>query len=126
MPSSQSLQPLSKVSGFKTANSLETESKKSAITNVVLVAPTNAKRVKMELQSLGWLDKRFRMIKLSPNNIALPIKQDAWQSLKAADLQTAETTSPQEKTWHSLILNQEEKHEDMPFSTSQFAAKGKR
>lgn len=125
MPSSQFLQPLSKVSGSKIANSLESKSKKSAITNVVLVAPTNAKRVKMELQSLGWLDKRFRMIKLSPNNIALPIKQDAWQSLKAVDLQKG-TTPPQEKTWLSLILNQEEKHEDMPFSTSQFAAKGKR
>lgn len=90
--------------------------KKSSVTHVVTVAPKDAKAVKTKLQSLGWLDKRFRMIKQSPQVIAVPIESYAMNTIQ----QILENPS---QPWHSLLTGLEE--EDMPFSTSQFASKGK-
>ena len=90
--------------------------KKSSMTHAVTVAPKDAKAVKTKLQSLGWLDKRYRMIKQSPQTIAVPIESSALDSMQ----QILENPS---EPWHSLLLGLGE--EDMPFSTSQFASKGK-
>jgi tRNA G37 N-methylase Trm5 len=86
------------------------------MTHAVTVAPKDAKAVKTKLQSLGWLDKRYRMIKQSPQTIAVPIESSALDSMQ----QILENPS---EPWHSLLLGLGE--EDMPFSTSQFASKGK-
>ncbi|KAL3933029.1 MAG: hypothetical protein SGBAC_010576 [Bacillariaceae sp.] len=90
--------------------------KKSSLTYVVSVAPKDAKAVKTKLRSLGWLDKRYRMTKNSAQTIAVPIESSGMDSIP----QILENPS---EPWHSLLLGLGE--EDMPFSTSQFAAKGK-
>ncbi|CAJ1937804.1 unnamed protein product [Cylindrotheca closterium] len=100
------------------ANNGDVINKKSSMTHVVTVAPKDAKAVKTKLQSLGWLDKRYRMIKQSPQIIAVPIIESS-----ALDSMPEMLENPSEP-WHSLLLGLGQ--EDMPFSTSQFASKGKR
>ena len=115
VPSSESPKPFTKASE-PTSNQAHTRN--SARTYCLMVAPSNAKHVKQELQKLECLDKSFRMIKLS-SSIALPIKQETLKALKI-DFNSEVPKEP----WHSLILDQGEL--EMPYSTSQYAAKGRR
>ncbi|KAL7517675.1 hypothetical protein ACHAWX_002582 [Stephanocyclus meneghinianus] len=53
--------------------------------DVVYVSSSNAKKVKVELESLGYLDKRFKMVKVvvgDTNLIALPITDSCLSYLK--------------------------------------------
>jgi hypothetical protein len=119
LPSAKNLEPLSKATRSKTDKTPLDACKKSVMTYAVMVAPPNAKPVKKKLQDLGWLDKRFRMTKLSSSQIAIPVNADAWHELrKQLGLETTE------ESWYDLILDQGQ--QEMPFSTAQFAAKGKR
>jgi hypothetical protein len=116
LPSAKNLEPLSKATRSKTDKTPLDASKKSVTTYTVMVAPSNAKPVKKKLQDLGWLDKRFRMTKLSSSQIAIPVIADAWEELRKQ--LGSETT---EESWYALILDQGQ--QEMPFSTAQFAAK---
>jgi hypothetical protein len=102
--------------------------KKSDVTTVVFVAPENAKVVKKLLESRGWLDKGFRMSKMttSPPQIAVPIVADAWEAISGDESaeETSSSSSSQPEDWSSMILGHGQ--EEMPFSTARYAAKGKR
>jgi hypothetical protein len=98
-----------------TANAEKTQ--RSAAANVFYVAPADAKGVKMELESRGWLDKGFRMIKMSPETIAIPVTLQAWNALREGGVSSSDS-------WRSQIVGQGQ--EEMPYSTAKFAAKGKR
>lgn len=112
---------------------------KSAMTNVVLVAPENAKSVKSFLESRGWLDKGFRMSKVSiastssssqQPQIAVPIVEDARQGIsqqfgEIPGEEPAAQTDTDIGAWDfSIILGHDRM--EMPFSTARFASKGKR
>jgi hypothetical protein len=99
----------------------------SAVTPVVFVAPSDAKRVKTKLESRGWLDKGFRMTKSTPirtdaddnhPTIAIPVTLQGWEEL----LQATNDDGNDDDSWRIMGRGQEE----MPFSTAKFAAKGKR
>ena len=110
---------------------------KSAKTNVVYVAPKHAKPVKIELQSRGWLDKDFRMIKIdNKSRIAIPVTSEGLKAMgedkafnTTVDNSLSEETNSgdrdnekdNEKGWAIIGTGEE----DMPFSTAKFAS-GKR
>jgi hypothetical protein len=109
---------LSKATRAKAPVLTSSHGKKSELTHIIIVAPPTAKEVKLKLAGLGWLDKRYRMTKVSPQSIAIPITADGFQFL-------SEVTQPETPTesWYSLILDKGQ--QEMPFSTAQSAAKGK-
>jgi hypothetical protein len=90
------------------------------ITNVVYVEPQNAKRMKNHLQEMGWLEKKYRMIKCTSTasndggskhlvKIAIPISNNCDLTALLAD-----------DFCKSLIISDGQM--EMPFSTSQYAA----
>ena len=111
---------------------------------VVYVEPKDAKRVKTELQSRGWLDKGVRMIPVerildvsttmqgsqviedspSPTNsslplrkvIAIPIVKESWADMTS----TVSSSSVPSQSWLSCVLGTGEE-QDMPLSTARFA-----
>ena len=60
---------------------LEPRSKKTE-TNVVYVFKPDAKKVKVELESLKLLDKQFKMIPVDTNLIALPVTPECLSHLQ--------------------------------------------
>ena len=117
MPATSPVQTLAKKTGPQSTTTTEGTNKKSSVTLVVRVAPKNAKVVKTKLESLGWLDKRYRMVKQSSDVISVPVDSSSLEAIQQVQQNPIEP-------WHSLLLGHGE--EEMPFSTSQFAAKGKR
>lgn len=118
MPSTSPTPALLQKTGPKPVAANQGSNQKSSMAHVVTVTPKNAKAVKTKLEALGWLDKRYRMTKKqSPQVIAVPIDSSSLESIQ----QILENPS---EPWHSFLLDQGK--EEMPFSTSQFAAKGKR
>jgi hypothetical protein len=114
-------QPAGTTTKTKSTNKKSSPSEaKSAITNVLYVAPVDAKRLKSELESRSLLDKGFRMTKLSSGQIAVPVTVQA----AAGKTFKEEAPSAAEVSWKSCIVGQGK--EEMPFSTAQFAARGKR
>jgi tRNA wybutosine-synthesizing protein 3 len=115
-------QPSGTTTKMKSTNKKSSPSEaKSAITNVLYVAPVDAKRLKSELESRSLLDKGFRMIKLSSGQIAVPVTV---QAAAGKTFQEETSSSAAEGSWKSCIVGQGK--EEMPFSTAQFAARGKR
>ena len=104
------------------------------ITNVVYVAPKHARQAKSLFQQKGWLDKRFRMIKvmIAPTEVEKmqDNKNNVDESKKAGvsprplvavpiSVPFAEVLS----IFNEWILDYGEK--ELPFSTSQYASKTK-
>jgi hypothetical protein len=95
-------------------------SSNAEITDVVYVDPQNAKRMKNHLQEMGWLEKKYRMIKCTSTasndggskqliKIAIPISNNCDLTALLAD-----------DFCKSLIISDGQM--EMPFSTSQYAA----
>jgi tRNA wybutosine-synthesizing protein 3 len=86
--------------------------KNSETTKVVFVQPKDAKHVKALLLELGWLDKRFRMIKTT-----------TLTGLPCIAIPTTVTQCIVHERFGEWILG--EGQQELPFSTSQFAKQGK-
>lgn len=105
----------------KTTPALDTNAKVPP-TDVVYVRKRNAKAVKMALEKLSYLDKRFRMTPVdgleeqNGKEIAAPITEECLRLLSNAN-------STKSMEWASLVEGMGQ--QEMPFSTSQFARKKK-
>eukprot|EP00980_Cylindrotheca_fusiformis_P008402 scaffold1776_cov106-Cylindrotheca_fusiformis.AAC.1 len=104
------------------------QTKNSAMTFVVMVTPPTAKAVKAKLQAAGWLDKRYRMTKSTSSQsahqqIAIPVTETGWNEIQN-QLRWTTTTTTTTTEWQELILDHGQ--QEMPYSTSQFAAKKKK
>ncbi|KAL7480094.1 hypothetical protein ACHAW6_005799 [Cyclotella cf. meneghiniana] len=91
--------------------------------DVVYVSSSNAKKVKVELESLGYLDKRFKMVKVvvgDTNLIALPITDSCLGYLKQERSGCASNDGSGEQesayTFEGLILKTG--RESVPLSSS--------
>lgn len=91
--------------------------------DVVYVSSSNAKKVKVELESLGYLDKRFKMVKVvvgDTNLIALPITDSCLGYLKQERSGCASNDESGDKksadTFEGLILKTG--RESVPLSSS--------
>lgn len=92
-------------------------------TNVVYVASKDARKVKNSLQQNGWLDKRFRMIKVDLGlRTGTSVHDDNLnQNKQAVALPISVPFVQVAPVFEELILHHGE--EELPFSTSQFASK---
>lgn len=74
-------------------------------TSVVYVKSANAKRVKVELESKGYLDKRFKMVKVADGTylIALPVTDDCLAHLRHS-LDASDNDDLADHSFASLIV----------------------
>ena len=77
--------------------------------------PSDAKALKVALQSKGWLDRKYRMTKLKEvGKIAVPVTKEGLDVLTASSLPAEEVGLNQYIQGIGM--------ETMPLSTAQFAA----
>jgi len=98
------------------------KSPNSVMTDVVYVAPGNAKQLKSVLETKGWLDKRFRMTKVAsiPSSEPEDNTSSNFPAIAVPICISLSVVLDECKQW---ILSHGQL--EMPYSTSQFAS-GKR
>ena len=107
----------------KTSNGEATE-----MTNVVYVAPKHARQAKNILHQKGWLDKRYRMIKVMTAAVNIPGKENNGEKLEAAASSQQLIVVPISVPFTEVlsVCNEwiiDHGQKEMPFSTSQYASK---
>ena len=92
--------------------------------NVVYVSPKHARQVKKSLQQRGWLEKRYRMIKVERENVhnTGESNNDSVSKIAIA-IPISAPSSEVIATFGELIVDHSE--EELPLSTSQYASKSK-
>ena len=98
------------------------------MTNVVYVAPTPARQAKNTLHQKGWLDKRYRMIKVMTAAVNIPGKENNGEKLEAAASSQQLIVVPISVPFTEVlsVCNEwiiDHGQKEMPFSTSQYASK---
>ena len=85
-------------------------------TNVIYVKKSNAKKAKIELESLGYLDKRYKMIPVAndSNIIAIPITEVCYSYLHERNDNNNGSTD--KSSFESVIV--QVGRESVPFSSS--------
>ena len=96
-----------------TRHTVPTPLENKSETNVVYVTKSNAKKAKIELESLGYLDKRYKMIPVAndANLIAIPIMGVCLSYLHERNDSNADNSS-----FESFIV--QVGRESVPFSSS--------
>ena len=107
----------------KTSNGAATE-----MTNVVYVAPKHARQAKNILHQKGWLDKRYRMIKVMTTAVNTPGKENNEEKIEAAASSQQLIVVPISVPFTEVlsVCNEwiiDHGQKEMPFSTSQYASK---
>lgn len=106
----------------KTSNGEDAE-----MTNVVYVAPKHARQAKNILHQKGWLDKRYRMIKVMTDAVDIPGKENNEEiEIAASSQQLIVVPISVPFTEVLTVCNEwiiDHGQKEMPFSTSQYASK---
>jgi len=97
------------------------------MTNVVYVAPKHARQAKNILHQKGWLDKRYRMIKVMTDAVDIPGKENNEEiEIAASSQQLIVVPISVPFTEVLTVCNEwiiDHGQKEMPFSTSQYASK---
>ena len=112
----------------QTVDSKTSNGEATVMTNVVYVAPKHARQAKNTLHQKGWLDKRYRMIKVMTTAVNTPGKENNEEKIEAAASSQQLIVVPISVPFTEVlsVCNEwiiDHGQKEMPFSTSQYASK---
>ncbi|OEU07586.1 hypothetical protein FRACYDRAFT_251007 [Fragilariopsis cylindrus CCMP1102] len=112
----------------QTGDSKTSNGEAAEMTNVVYVAPKHARQAKNTLHQKGWLDKRYRMIKVMTTAVNTPGKENNEEKIEAAASSQQLIVVPISVPFTEVlsVCNEwiiDHGQKEMPFSTSQYASK---
>jgi hypothetical protein len=112
----------------QTVDSKTSNGEAAETTNVVYVAPKHARQAKNILHQKGWLDKRYRMIKVMTAAVDIPGKKNNKEKIEAAASSKQLIVVPISVPFTEVltVCNEwiiDHGQKEMPFSTSQYASK---
>jgi len=117
LPPIKSAKPRDQEKSSKIQNNSTSNGEAKELANVLYVSPQHARQTKNSLQQKGWLEKRYRMIKVERENTSVALSE------RMIAIPISVNFSEAVEVFGESILGHGE--EELPLSTSQYASKTK-